>query len=174
MTRRIVIMRVLVSVFVTLTVGAMVVWNLPGSKLRTEAMGFAEPYITATGLDQNWSVFAPNPTRDSFRLSAYITYSDGTRGTWAPPSGSAAIGTYWDFRWGKWAEWTLLQSHTDLCPGTATFIANREGEAGRHPVRIDLVSLRRANERPGVQPSHGIWQETVICTGHFGANEMIP
>jgi hypothetical protein len=162
--------RLAISGFVAATVGAMVVWNLPDSKLKQEGMRFAQPYVTATGLDQNWSVFAPNPVRDSFYLSARIRYADGTRGTWAPPSGSSAVGTYWDFRWGKWAEWTLLQSNTDLCPGTATYIANREADAGREPVQVDLIARRRQNERPGAEPSHGAWQETVICTGRFEAS----
>jgi hypothetical protein len=166
--------RVLISAFVAVTVSALVVWNLPDSKLKREGMRLARPYLTATGLDQNWSVFAPNPVRDSFFLSARVTYADGTRGAWTPPGGSAAIGTYWDFRWGKWAEWTLLQSNSDLCPGTATYIANREADAGREPVQVDLVARRRPNERPGAEPSHGAWQETVICTGRFEVNGAAP
>jgi hypothetical protein len=155
--------RLLISVFVAGTVAAMVVWNLPHSKLKTEAMRLTGPYTRATGLDQNWSVFAPNPYRDSFRLTARITYADGTTGRWEVPEGGAAIGAYWDFRWGKWAEWTLNAAHGDLCGGTARYVANLEADEGREPVRVDLVAHRRPNARPGDPPSRDGWTETVFC-----------
>jgi hypothetical protein len=160
-----------VTAFAAITVAALVVWNLPGSKLRTELMRAAEPYATATGLDQNWSVFAPNPYRESFELAADITYADGSRSRWAVPVGSDGIGQYWDFRWGKWAEWTAHQANPDLCPATTTYVANRQVEAGLDPVQVDLVSRRRPNARPGAEPSHGDWEETVICTGRFDSDE---
>jgi hypothetical protein len=156
--------RLLISAFVVVTVGAMVVWNLPGSKLRAEGMRLAAPYVRAVGLDQNWSVFAPNPYRETFELYARVSYADGTTRTWPVPEGSDAIGTYWDFRWGKWAEWVIAGSHPDLCRGTATYVANREADEGRDPVQIDLVRRRRANFRPGQEPSYGSWEEADVCT----------
>jgi hypothetical protein len=165
--------RLLISVFVACTVAALVVWNMPGSKLRREAMRLAEPYVTAVGLDQNWSVFAPDPYRDSFRLVVRATYADGTRGTWEVPEGGAALGAYWDFRWGKWAEWTLT-GNVELCRGTALYAANVLAEEGREPVRLDVVARRRPNARPGVEPAHGAWTETTVCTADVAADEGAP
>ena len=156
--------RVLLSVFLAATVAAMVVWNMPDSKLRREGMRLAEPYVTATGLDQAWDVFAPDPYRYSFRLLARITYADGSTGTWAPPRGGALIGKYWDYRWVKWSEWTLAGRHPSMCNGTATYIANLEADEGRTPVKIDLVSRTRDNQPPGAAEPHGDWREIVICT----------
>ncbi len=152
----------------------MVVWNLPGSKLRAEGMRLAGPYVRAVGLDQNWSVFAPDPYRESFRLYARVTYADGTTGTWSVPEGGDVIGAYWDFRWGKWAEWVIAASHPDLCPGTTTYVANTEADAGRTPVQIDLVRRRRLNHRPGQELSHGSWEETDICTSEVVPNRDTP
>jgi hypothetical protein len=154
--------RLLISLFVVATVAAMVVWNLPSSKLRTEGLRLTGPYVRAVGLDQNWSVFAPDPYRDSFVLSARITYADGTTGTWAVPEGGDAIGAYWDFRWGKWAEWTIA-GHADLCRGTAAYAASRPAGEGRSPVQVELVVRRRPNARPGQDPSQEPWKESMVC-----------
>ena len=155
--------RLLISVFVAVTVGALVVWNMPGSKLKLEGLRVAGPYVRATGLDQNWAVFAPNPVRDSFYLTARVTYADGTHSRWEAPTGGALVGAYWDFRWGKWSEWTTQQSNPALCPATATWIANREADDGKQPVRVDVLARRRVNQRPGVEPPHAAWQETLDC-----------
>ena len=39
------------------------------------------------------------------------------------------------------------QSNPDLCPGTVAYVANREADEGRNPVRVDLVRAA-APERP--------------------------
>ena len=157
--------RLLISVFVAATVGAMVIWNMPSSKLRTEGLRFAGPYVRAAGLDQNWSVFAPNPYRDSFVLSARVTFADGTQAT-----GSAgrrrAFGAYWDFRWGKWAEWTIA-GNAGLCRGTAAYAANRLAAERRAPVKVELVVRRRPNARPGQKPSaRGLERIARLQFGH--------
>ncbi len=107
-------------------------------------------------------MFAPDPYRDSFVLSARVTFADGKHARWSVPAGGDAIGSYWDFRWGKWAEWTIA-GNAGLCGGTATYVANRLAAAGRAPVEVELLVRRRPNARPGANPSHGAWKESLVC-----------
>ena len=155
--------RSLIGAFVAVTVAALVVWNLPSSKLRTEALRLTGPYTRAVGLDQNWSVFAPDPYRDSFVLSARVTYADGTHTTWAVPEGGDAVGSYWDFRWGKWAEWTIA-GNPGLCSCTAAYAANLLASEARTPVEVELLVRRRPNARPGGSPTHGAWKTSPVCS----------
>lgn len=53
--------RVLISAFLVVTLAAVCATNLPESRLRREALKPAGPFLRATGLDQDWRVFAPDP-----------------------------------------------------------------------------------------------------------------
>jgi hypothetical protein len=53
--------RAAISVFILVTIASVVVWNLPSSALKEEALRVTGPYVRATGLNQNWGVFSPNP-----------------------------------------------------------------------------------------------------------------
>jgi hypothetical protein len=153
--------RVLISVFVLATLLAIVVWNLPDSKLRRQGLHAARPYVKALGLDQNWAVFAPDPRAHTIALEARLTYADGSTRTWRLPASDDVIGSYWDYRWLKWAEWTIVGRSPNLPQWTAEFVVRRELGAGRHPRRIRLVSRWRELYAPpdgGMSP----WSERVI------------
>ena len=59
------------------------------------------PFVEATGLDQNWGVFAPNPRRQGIELEARIVFADGTRAVWTHPKGDPVIHAYRTVRWRK-------------------------------------------------------------------------
>ena len=151
--------RLLISAFLVVTVLALVAWNLPASELRRQALRPLAPYVRATGLDQNWGVFAPDPRRQTLDFYARITYADGTTGTWRPPSGNALIGAYRDYRWRKWYEWTTNDSYRHLWDPAAAFVARRERAAGREPVRVELVRRTSDLAAPGYKPRSGPWRE---------------
>ncbi len=161
--------RLLISVFVAFTVVAMVIWNMPESLLRREGMRIAEPYVTAVGLDQNWSVFAPEPYRESFLLAVRAADADGTRSTWPVPTSGPVLGAYWEFRWGKWSEWAIA-GKSDLCERTAVYAAGQLADEGRRPVRVKVFARRRKNFPAGHDPAHGPWQESLVCRVTIGAD----
>ena len=70
--------RAAISVFIVVTVVSVVVWNLPPSEIKNEALAFTGPYVRATGLNQNWGVFAPDPRRHTLELYARVRYADGS------------------------------------------------------------------------------------------------
>jgi hypothetical protein len=159
--------RLLLSAFVIVTVGSLVVWNLPGSKLREEGMRVARPYVYATGLDQNWGVFAPNPRSVTMEMYARVTYADDSHRIWHVPSGGPVLGAYWDFRWRKFVEWATQDANKDLWPLTADFVAREEIDAGRRPVRVELVRRWHDILAPGSNPARGPWREYRFFTARF-------
>ena len=155
--------RVLISAFLVVTLASAVAANLPRSRLRTDALRVGQPYLNATGLDQSWGVFAPDPRRESIALRAVVRYQDGSTGTWRTPTGNAVTGSYWDYHWQKWQEWVLDQNHPQLWRPAAVFIARERDRAGRQPVRVTLVRLTSVIEPPGHHPSH----EPTVATPYY-------
>ena len=144
--------RALISAFLVVTLVAIVVTNLPESHLRRQVGRVAEPYLHATGLDQAWRLFAPEPRRFTIGLRASVTYADGSGDTWRPPAGGDLVVGYWDYHWQKWQEWVMDVRHRDLWRPAAEFVAREHARRGRRPVRVTLVRLTSRNLPPGGGP----------------------
>jgi hypothetical protein len=157
--------RAAISVFATVTVLCLVLWNLPDdSALQQESSRVVRPFMLASGLNQNWGVFAPDPRRDTLDFVARFVYADGTRGEMTIPQGGRLIGSYWDYRWRKWYEWVRTNSHDELWQPAAAWFAARAREGGKNPVRVTLVRRWYRSFPPGSGPSHGPWQEYAFYT----------
>jgi hypothetical protein len=152
--------RALITVFLVVTVVALVFWNMPDSRLRYRVLKVLQPYVFATGLDQNWSVFAPDPRRQVLDLNARIEYADGSAEIWKLPSGGALIGTYWDYRWRKWLEYVSSDAHQDLWKPAAIWIARYEADRSRRPVQVTLIRRWYEINPPGVKSKESkVWNE---------------
>ena len=138
--------RVVISVFILLVLAGVIAWNLPESELGRRSQYRLKPLVYATGLDQTWAVFAPDPPRQEHRFEARITYQDGTERTWRVPTEDPVVGGYRDYRWLKWAEWITGGSRVHLWKPAAAWIARQERRAGRRPVTVTLV--RRVFDLP--------------------------
>lgn len=153
-----------ISVFLAVTVLGLLVWNLPDSRLRSEALRVASPYVLATGLDQNWGVFSPDPRRQSLDLVARVRYADGGRETLRIPRGDPVVGSYWDYRWWKWVEWATTDAHQHLWEPTAVWFARRARAGGGEPVTVTLVRRWYDVLPPGTGPSRTGWREYAYYT----------
>lgn len=131
--------RVLLSILIVVILAGVVAWNLPESELTRRSQYRLKPMMNASGLDQTWAVFAPDPPRQELRLEARIAYDDGTQRTWRVPTWDPVIGGYRDYRWLKWAEWMTSGSRPLLWEPAAAWIARQEQRAGRRPVSVTLV-----------------------------------
>lgn len=148
-----------ISVLIALTVASLFFWNLPDSEIRDRALRVVRPYVLATGLSQNWGVFAPDPRRNSLEVFARVRFADGGEETLRVPRGNRLVGGYWDYRWRKWAEWTRTDSRDYLWRPAAAWFARRAGTTGREPVEVTLVRRWRESLPPGPGPSKADWQE---------------
>jgi len=133
--------RVVLSLGILVILGAVFTWNLPQSQLTTDTQPPFQRVMFSTGLDQNWSVFAPDPPQSEVEFQARIAYDDATERTWEVPTGGALFGAFWDYRWLKWGEIVSAGIDARLWLPAAKWIARQETDAGRRPASVTLVRL---------------------------------
>jgi len=154
--------RIALSALLIFTLFGIVVWNLPGSILRTRLAPVVNPYFEAAGLDQGWGVFAPDPRRVTIDLFARLDYADGTEVVWRYPLGNPVVATYRTYRWQKWSEHVTLDVQSLLGPA-ADWLAQTQLHDGEHPVRVVLVE-RSAPTPPPDTDTPLKWQEQTLYT----------
>jgi hypothetical protein len=149
--------RVLISIGLIITVAAILVGNMPDSALTARLSQWAQPYLTATGLNQIWGVFAP-PRRFAAYVDGHIDYSDGTSSVQHVPS-DPGLGAYSDYRWLKYEESIRPDTANWLWPAYAEYLANRARADGRNPVRVTVIRRWADSLPPGPGPERGPWHE---------------
>ena len=149
--------RGLIGVGVAVTVLAVLVLDMPDSQIRSHLMAVVGPYVRATGLDQDWGVFAP-PRKISVFVEAHVDDADGSTATVTLP-GRPGIGAYADYRWGKFEERVRLDANDRLWEPYARFLFDRARADGRSPVRVSLVRRWADTLPPGPGPARGPWRE---------------
>jgi hypothetical protein len=167
--------RAAISVFLVVTLIAIVVVNLPESVLRRRLIGPVQPYLNATGLDQNWALFAPEPRRSILDLDAVVHYDDGSTAVWRFPHQNAVIGQYRDYRWRKWAENAVngTANRGVLLPPAALYAAAEMQRSGRRITSVAVRSHVALLNPPGKQPRAQRTQVDAMYTARFtgaGAN----
>jgi hypothetical protein len=152
--------RLLISVFLVVTLAAVCVTNLPESHLRREALEPAKPFLHLTGLDQDWRVFAPDPRQTSLRLEARVRYADGRVATWRPPAGGDFVGAYWDYRWRKWLENAIQDANRKvLWKPAAAFVAREMERPDAQPTNVTLIRRWQDLRPPGAPgPDAARWK----------------
>ena len=147
--------RKVLSVFLAVTVGAIVLWNLPTSELRELAVPVVQPYVNAAGLDQRWNLFAPNPPQRTHQVVARIEYADGSQAEWRSPRND---------RWRKWLG-VIRNGHSRrLWKPTAAWIAGHHDDGGRRTERVELVLRHQDLLPPGSGLPKLAWEEDVFFT----------
>jgi hypothetical protein len=157
--------RTLISVILVLTLAAITVTNLPDSIVKRTLLVVGGPFLGATGLDQNWGVFAPDSRRSVLSLVARVRYADGSTAVWRPPEGGPALGAYWDYRWRKWAEnvMTLGGDAAGLQRPAAVWIARNMQRPGKRPALVELATRSYELPPPGArEPGPRGWREDIF------------
>lgn len=141
--------RAVLTGIIIVTLGAMIISNLPQSTLRKTVLPIVRPLLDSTGLNQNWNLFAPNPRRSTLRLEARIRYADGTTSIWRTPISDAFLGEYRAFRWRKWASYVVSDSQKDLWRTAAVWIARIHARDGKSPIRVEVFKQWYYAPKPG-------------------------
>lgn len=147
--------RWLLSAFLALSVGAMVVWNLPESEIRALTLPIVEPYVNTSGLDQRWNLFAPNPPRRTYEVVARIEYADGSRALWQSPRND---------RWRKWLGVIRNERSRRLWEPTAAWIAEHHDGGDRRTTQVELIVRGRDLPPPGSGLPTPEWEQEVFFT----------
>jgi hypothetical protein len=147
----------LISLLLIVTVGAVLVVNMPASLLRQDLGHVTQPILNATGLDQNWAVFSRPRTMSAY-VFARIEYADHTSSVATIPSGHG-LDAYVDYRWQKYEEQIRLDDGAWLWARYAKYVANTARENGRQPVQVSLVRRWADTNPPGPGPERVPWRE---------------
>ena len=137
--------RWVISAFLVLTLGGILIANLPDGAVQRRLAKVTAPYMNATGLDQRWSMFAPDPRTEILYLEARVVHADGRVTMWHPPvDDGALLGAYRDYHWRKFVEHAVLRTGSpdawpQLWEPLARYIAAQEADDGVQPVSVTLV-----------------------------------
>jgi hypothetical protein len=149
--------RTLVSLLVIVILVAVVVLNMPGSRLKTAVLDHGgSAFLRATGLDQNWGVFS-DPRRVSVYVEGHVRYADGTSSVEPIPHGPW-LSALADYRWHKYSEQLRLDDSSRLWEPYARLLAERARKAGREPVQVTLVRRFSNTLPPGPGPEREEWR----------------
>jgi hypothetical protein len=145
--------RVALSLFVAFTVVSLAFWNMPNGHLKSGAVKVVRPFVIWSGLDQTWSVFAPDPRRDVIDFEAQIAYANGKREVWRMPDGDPFVGDYRAYHWQKLMESGIQDAKkNELWEPLAAWIARTHRHAGKVPVEVVLVRRFYTLSQPGTHP----------------------
>jgi len=144
--------RVLISLFVVVTLITVLTANLPASRLQSLLLKADHPYLNAADLQQNWGVFAPDPRSQTVDVLARVTFADGSQETWQIPARDPVVGEYIDYRWRKWEEWVASGSSAFLYQPGAIYAARRLATSERRPVQVALIDRSHQITVPGQTP----------------------
>jgi hypothetical protein len=149
----------LISLFLVATVSAVVIENLPSGAIQKHLASAAQPYLNATGLDQNWSMFAPYPRTEILYLEARIVHADGRVTIWRPPTGGPLVGAYRDAHWRKFAEHAVIRPGNpdgwpQLWKPLARYVASLDPGDRSPAVSVTLVKRSAFLLPPGSTADH--------------------
>jgi hypothetical protein len=133
------------------------------------------PVATATGLRQDWNMFAPNPRRENIDLNAEITYRNGEQYIWSFPQ-MQELGyaeRYAKERYRKFANDNLwLTRNSAIWPDAARFIARLNGgDRANPPVTVKLI--RYWSEIPGEPGQPERWRRDVFFTYTLSPGDLL-
>src|SRR5690349_690632 len=87
------------EVIISILVGAILVISvlssIPSSTVKSAVAPVVTPIARATGLDQHWGMFSPNPPRVFIQLEVHVVMSNGEDRVWRPQDDDSMPGLYW-------------------------------------------------------------------------------
>lgn len=157
--------RVVISVFVVVTLLAVLTANLPVSRLQDLLLGVGHRYIYATGLDQSWSVFSPDPRRQVIHAAATVTFADGSTKTWQVRQWNDVLGAYVDYHWLKWQEFVVSPGYEQsLGRPFALYAARQLATPTKRPVRVVVTNTYYDLSQPGIPQAQFNQHATIYQT----------
>ena len=138
--------KILISAFIIFNFLSMVRVHLPlDTKFFSNAYRPVDSYLRFFSIFQDWFMFAPNPSRTNYNLTAEVEFIDGTRETWDFPRASDLniLGKYaYGERFRKFvSEGVRKDENRFLWKDTARFALRKIGENhyNRVPKKVHLI-----------------------------------
>jgi hypothetical protein len=127
----------LISALVTAALIIAVVWNLPDSDIKRSAQPALQPLAIASGTDQVWTMYAPDPIKRIEALEIHVTMADGSDRTWSFTQGDRVIGQFHWYHWQKLKEQAIREP--GIRAGLAMWVVRHLTTPGEHPQRVQMI-----------------------------------
>ena len=138
---------VTISALVTAAVLIAVVWNLPDSAIRRSVVPTLRPAAAPFGLEQVWSMYAPEPIQRLEVVEVHVLMADGEDRLWTVDRESSPGGPISWHLWYKFKEQVIRQE--SIRAGLAEWVVHKLTRPGEHPVRVEIIARTTDLDPPG-------------------------
>jgi hypothetical protein len=139
--------RAAISVVIVLVVGIGVVWNLPDSGIKRALTPTLRPVASATGLEQSWRMYAPEPISALESMQVRVRMADGPDRVWAWQRGDRVIGPFQWYHWQKLKEQSVREPASRR--GIARWVVRELTSPGDRPVHVQMLLRTELLPAPG-------------------------
>jgi hypothetical protein len=138
-----------IGAVVALIVLIAVVSNLPaGSSVKQSLEPVLTPIAMATGLEQYWSMYAPNPPQRLEELEVHVLMADGADRVWTLPlDHDPVVGVAVSHRWRKLRE--TLYGDPRSRPALAHWVIDQVSGPSERAVGVQIIVHTQTLPPPG-------------------------
>ncbi len=155
------------SAMIILILAIGVVSNLPDAAITRAASRVVDPIMLTLGLDQKWTMYAPDPPRRQENIEVHIAMADGREKVWTLPRLNPVFGVAFSHRWRKLKE--NLLADKGIRPDFAHWVVREITRPGDHPVRVDMLLQTEDLPPPGVSGPGQTGVETLYSENLAGS-----
>lgn len=131
------------SVLVAAIVAVSVLSSVPTSAIKGFVAPVLTPVVRASGLDQGWGMFAPNPPRVFAQLEVHVIMSDGKDRVWYLSEDRSMPGLYWR----KIKEEVIKRK--EFRAGLAYWVVRQMTGKNERPARVVMIAQIETLPLPG-------------------------
>ena len=136
-----------ISALIVVIVLIGVVWNMPDSAIKRALLPALAPVALGTGLEQSWSMYAPDPPRRLENLEVHVTMANGDDRVWTLTPHDRIIGPVVTHRWRKLKE--SLTGDASIRPDFAHWVVRELTGLSDKPVRVYMLLRTEFLPAPG-------------------------
>lgn len=142
------IREIAVSAMIVVILAIGVVWNLPDAAITRAASPLLLPIALPLGLDQNWSMYAPDPPQRQESVEVHIAMADGSDKVWTPPRLNPVFGVAFSHRWRGFKE--RLVTQPQIRPDFVRWVVRDLTGPDDRPVHVEMLLRTEELPPPGV------------------------
>jgi hypothetical protein len=148
-----------ISALVTLVVLIGVVWNLPDSHVKRTMTPTLRPIAAATGLQQSWRMYAPEPISRLEGMQVLVRMADGSERVWSWRHGDRVIAPFAWYRWQKLKEQAIREPRSRA--GIAHWVVRELTAPPERPARVQILFRSEPLPPPGEDGPKTVTVETL-------------
>ena len=142
-------------VLLMLTIG--VVWSLPDAEIKRRLAPALQPLAVATGLEQDWRMYAPEPLARMEFVEVQVTMKDGLQRVWTTPGGDRVMGPFAWYHWQKLKE--NLVRVPEIRAGLAHWVIRRVTGSSERASRVRMILHSELLPAPGTDSPGAVGEE---------------